>query len=226
VCRTAGVLTVARARSSVSGARCRTFGGPAAARGGNQAKVRIRLAQVFGHPGRLSDHRTPSGAVVMTNPKGRRTDTGSRQGRRVCPFTSTGRKRTNASRSAPAGRPRIRGSVAGARATTLLTSPGPDRATANRPPKPGGRREPVAVPPRSIPPRRRLGLPQRRHPAPENMRGAQRLSTASRSRSRRSGRPSRRTPIRSRCWPQPTRNGSPRSRRRSRRRRAGRVPPR
>ena len=30
-----------------------------------------------------------------------------------------------------------------ARATTLLTSPGPDRATANRPPKPGRPRAPA-----------------------------------------------------------------------------------
>jgi hypothetical protein len=52
------------------------------------------------------------------------------------------------------------------------------------------------------------------------------LSRASRCRGCRSRRPSRRTPIRSRCWPQPTRNGSRRSRRRSHRRRARRVPPR
>jgi hypothetical protein len=53
-------------------------------------------------------------------------------------------------KSAPPGRPQSRESIPGARATTLLTSPGPDRATANRPPKPGGLREPVAVPPRWI----------------------------------------------------------------------------
>jgi hypothetical protein len=51
-----------------------------------------------------------------------------------------------------AGRPRIRRGVPAARATTHLTSPCPDRATANRPPKSGGLHEPVAVPPRSIEP--------------------------------------------------------------------------
>jgi hypothetical protein len=74
VCRTAGVLTVARERSSVSGALCRIFGGPATARGANQAEVRNRLAQVFGQPGRLNKQSHAFGRGRMTNPKGQQRD--------------------------------------------------------------------------------------------------------------------------------------------------------
>jgi hypothetical protein len=91
--------------------------------------------------GRLNKHRTPSGAVVIVERRNHGRTRGPRRPTRssfLRPQAPKGQTHEDQSRARRSGGP-------GARATTLLTSPGPDRATANRPAKPGGPRAPGRV---------------------------------------------------------------------------------
>jgi hypothetical protein len=99
-------------------------------------EVRIRWLRVFGHPGRLSNHRTPSGGVVMTNPRGDGRTPGPAK---ADPFALSGpqalKRRTHEDPPRPDAH-RFAGTVAGrGRATILLTQPGrgPAERTARRP---------------------------------------------------------------------------------------------
>jgi hypothetical protein len=166
---------------------------------GGSAEVRIRLARVFGKAGRLNNHRTPSGAVVMTNDAA--TD-GERGPPRPTRSSLCGHKPQKGKRMEihPAGDPSAAGrgaapgppfsryagccpvpwevervgpgaepardlaqmlpnKRAGTRATTLSPGAGPDRATANPPPKSGGPRAPGGGVGRVMPPSRRASRP-------------------------------------------------------------------
>jgi hypothetical protein len=106
-------------------------------------------------PERLDNHRTPSGAVVIVE----RTDHGRTRGPGRPTRSSFCVPRTKKNKRMKIPRPGAPAQPGpGARSTTLLTSPGPDGATANRPPKPGGPHGPRGVG-RLMAPSRRVSRP-------------------------------------------------------------------